>query len=432
MIIIDTSKLTNNDILQFILSNGMINLEDVQENMRQKEKERILSKHKYSIFQANDGRWKTTVDDETKKSGRRYIAKKSYDDLINELINHYSTEEDIEYEKTKLPTLRNTFGEWLNYKSKHSKGTAYAKRIRTDWDKYYENDPIVDKPVYELTYLELDIWAHDLVKTYGLTKKQYYNLTVIIRQMLQYMVLKKYIDESPFDKVKVDKKMFTVVPKPKDETQVFSTKLEEEIKACALDKYERQPRSITPLALLLNFCLGLRVGELVALKWSDIENNYIKIQRMEVDKYIITPQGKVIKDGYEVVEYTKSGAGIRELYLTTEARKILNMVKKRSMEYGYFYDNFIFVNFYSTRLTSGSINAYLYRLCDEINTLRRSSHKIRKTFISSLFDGGLNINKIREIAGHEDEKTSLNNYCFNRRTKDETEQLLESLHGVIA
>ena len=82
MIIIDTSKLTNNDILQFILSNGMINLEDVQENMRQKEKERILSKHKYSIFQANDGRWKTTVDDETKKSGRRYIAKKSYDDLI--------------------------------------------------------------------------------------------------------------------------------------------------------------------------------------------------------------------------------------------------------------------------------------------------------------------------------------------------------------
>ena len=72
----------------------------------------------------------------------------------------------------------------------------------------------------------------------------------------------------------------------------------------------------------------------------------------------------------------------------------------------------------------------MYRLCDDINIGRKSSHKIRKTYISSLFDSGMNINKIREIAGHEDEKTSLNNYCFDRKTDNDTEKLLDGLSGV--
>ena len=34
---------------------------------------------------------------------------------------------------------------------------------------------------------------------------------------------------------------------------------------------------------------------------------------------------------------------------------------------------------------------------------------------------------IREIAGHEDEKSSLNNYCFDRNVDVETEKLLENI-----
>ena len=54
----------------------------------------------------------------------------------------------------------------------------------------------------------------------------------------------------------------------------------------------------------------------------------------------------------------------------------------------------------------------------------KSNHKIRKTYISSLFDLGINVNTIREQAGHEDEKTSLNNYCFDQNdTKDKENEL---------
>lgn len=43
-----------------------------------------------------------------------------------------------------------------------------------------------------------------------------------------------------------------------------------------------------------------------------------------------------------------------------------------------------------------------------------SVHKIRKTYISALLDSGININEIRKQVGHEDERTTLHNYSFNR------------------
>lgn len=422
-------NINSEDLLNYALSQGIINLDDVRNDMKEKEKQRILSKHPYSIFQDKDGRWKTTVKDDAKKSGRKIIAKKTKEELYNELVKHYTSIEDNLYMQQNIPTLKNMFGEWLVYKAKHSESSSYARRIKNDWNKYYADDEIISIPVSDLTFIKLDSWVHDLIKREKLTKKQYYNLTIIIRQMLDYMVEKGYINNNPFSRVKVNNKLFTVTQKPKSVTQVFDVNDENEIKQLALERYNKNNRSITPLAIVFNFYLGLRVGELVALKWSDIDNNYLHVNHMEIAKYIIKDNGDVIKNGCEVVEYVKSDAGVRDLYLTKEAREILKLVKRRSMEFGYFDEDYIFVSSQSSsRLTTGSINKYLYGLCDEINISRKSSHKIRKTYISSLFDGGLNINKIREIAGHEDEKTSLNNYCFDRRTDTDTEMILESLH----
>ncbi len=52
-------------------------------------------------------------------------------------------------------------------------------------------------------------------------------------------------------------------------------------------------------------------------------------------------------------------------------------------------------------------------------------HKIRKTYISALIDSGSNINEIRKLAGHKDERTTYNNYCYNQINNTQTENLLE-------
>ena len=58
--------------------------------------------------------------------------------------------------------------------------------------------------------------------------------------------------------------------------------------------------------------------------------------------------------------------------------------------------------------------------------IQKSSHKARKTYISCLIDGRVNINTVREMVGHADEKTTLRNYVFDRSTDAEKLHKIEA------
>ena len=104
--------------------------------------------------------------------------------------------------------------------------------------------------------------------------------------------------------------------------------------------------------------------------------------------------------------------------MTAAARKLIETARQYQQEHGMPDDGYIFsvndepLSYYSVR--------HLYtRCCKELGILDRSSHKARKTNISKLIDGGVNINTERELAGHADERTTYNNYCYDRSTKEE-------------
>ena len=76
-------------LLQYIVSQGIINMDDMRNNMKQEERNKILNQHKYKIFQDKDGRWKTTLPDNTKKNGRRLMAKADKNILEDEIVAYY-------------------------------------------------------------------------------------------------------------------------------------------------------------------------------------------------------------------------------------------------------------------------------------------------------------------------------------------------------
>lgn len=92
--------------------------------------------------------------------------------------------------------------------------------------------------------------------------------------------------------------------------------------------------------------------------------------------------------------------------------------------HGYSDGGYLFQN-EKGRVHSRSIDCRIRKYCTHIGISEKAIHKIRKTYISTLIDSGLNINEIRKLAGHEDERTTYQNYCFNRMTNKETENLLE-------
>lgn len=426
-------------MLQYALNNGIINLDDVREKMRKAERQRLLNKHKYKVFQDKDGRWKTTLPDESKSSGRRLIARTSQSKLEEDIISYYKQQEENEikansrfnHKNKEEVTLRDIFPQWLEYKNAHTSAPSYTKRIYTDWKTFYVNDAIVDIPIVDLTYLYVDRWVHDMIRKHGMTKTKYYNMSVILRQCLDYCCEEEIgiINANPMERVKIKGKLFVKKQKPSRETQVFQEDEQELICKELYSRYQKRTDCTTPLAILLNFQLGLRIGELVALKWSDIDGNYLHVQRMESGDYEVdAKKDKAVKNkGYKVVDYTKTYAGDRRVYLNNEAKKIIKEIRKSSFKHGHYDDDFIFLTSdKGKRSNSRTITRYLEKICDSIGIINKSNHKIRKTYISSLFDKGINIDTIRRQAGHEDERTSLKNYCFDQHTSKEIENQLES------
>ena len=78
--------------------------------------------------------------------------------------------------------------------------------------------------------------------------------------------------------------------------------------------------------------------------------------------------------------------------------------------------------------TPNVVSGKLYKICDELGILRRSPHKCRKTYISSLLNKGVDADFVREQAGHKDLQTTLNFYAYSTtRNEKKLAQLNEAL-----
>ena len=377
---------------------GIINFDAVQQQVDEmNEKQKYINMHKYDIWQnEKDEMYRTYLPDD--KKGRKLIKRKHKKDIIDAVISYYQTHSEKQeiQKKNSEETLLTIFPKWLNYKQKHTNSTSYTKRITIDWQKFYVPDAgLINTPLNSFTKIYLDEWSHNKIKEYNMTKKCYYNMSLIIRQCLDYAVECGYIEENVFSKVKINTKLFRKTKKKLSETQVYT--YEEEIKLIddMFRRFKNNPKSTSPLMVILAFETGVRIGELCALKFSDIEGNYIHIQRQEIGTFEKVDDYKMKFKSYEIAEYTKSDDGFRSIFLTDNARKIIEIAKEVNEIYNKNNpEGFIFCS-KGKNINHYSVMAMIKRGCEYVKMDVKTSHKIRKTYISTLIDSGLNIVAIR-------------------------------------
>lgn len=430
------------EIWTFLTKSGIINLdteellEAINMTKRQKKEQGILKQHIenfYHIWQNDKGIYLTYIPDPNKPKGRKPLTAGTEDKLNQKIIDFYLNREKEEDEAQKREqkkrenpsTLREIYPLWLNLKSYETTASSYMRRIDSDWIKFYLHDPIIDIDIHNFTKALLKEWALKLIREKNLTKTQYYNMSVIMRQCLDYAVDHEVHTVNPFRQFKVEGKLFRKVKKPDDDTQVFLTYERPLIEQEAWADF-REKDCTSALAIPLAFQLGIRIGELVALKSTDISSDgkYIHIQRMAQRQAEQRANGTWEYSKWIVVEHVKSSAGDREIFLTKTAREVIKTVLQANKENGFNDHDYIFVD-RGQRINPRAVDCRIRKYCNHINIMQKSSHKVRKTYISTLIDGGVNINEIRKVAGHEDERTTYKNYCFNRKTKNENETDME-------
>ena len=108
--------------------------------------------------------------------------------------------------------------------------------------------------------------------------------------------------------------------------------------------------------------------------------------------------------------------------MTDEALHILELVKEFNKKYDMTAE-WIFQSKdpkIDYRLSYNAANNKLAKLCEKIDSVRKSPHKLRKTCLSTLLDDpNVNNRTVQRYAGHGDITTTLRYYNFDRSSKEE-------------
>lgn len=400
-------------VLRALLEQGTITMDDVVMAMNKKKVEYVKRKHHYNIYLDSQNHWRTYYKEPGDPSSKRkLISKKTEEEVYCTLYDLYTHKEDRI--KKGLITIEELKDEWLEYKRLRGISEATILKYESDWRCHLEGTPIVRKPISQLKKLDLDNWAHKLIKDNNMTRTDYINVSTLIRQPLDYAVEKELIEYNPMRKVKIEPRMFKPDRKKKSETQVFTRDEVAALFRAAWEDLENEKLvyKLTPLAFLFMFQTGLRIGEVCPVRYEDIEGNELHLQRT------------VERDTHQLKDGLKGDRRERWVILSTEALHIIDEARKRQEAAGASTDGYIF-SMTDEYLSYRSVSEAFRKYCKVAGINYRSSHKARKTVISSLIDAGMNINTIREMVGHADERTTMNSYCYDRRTKDERIEILD-------
>lgn len=162
---------------------------------------------------------------------------------------------------------------------------------------------------------------------------------------------------------------------------------------------------------------GLRTGELVGLKWEDVDfkKRTITVRRTMEFRYGVDKEFRVGEP--------KSKSGHRIIPMTQEAYDILIYKKhehKESKVSNIVYNDFVFVNQNGIPITNSIYDTAIYRIAKKADIKSFSMHTLRHTFATRAIEAGMKPKTLQEILGHSNISITMNLYVHV--TDDEKEK----------
>jgi len=401
--------LDNLNLLQSAIENGIIDLTHIQNQVYMAKRVKYLKQHNYSMWQGKDGKWCTYLPDENK--GRRFVKKNTKQEMEDAVVKYYS---DLENAVITL-SFKDVYYEWRSLHDKTVQSTSVAKYI-TDAKRYFDNNEAADQDITSFTKESVKVFIKELIDKLHLCKSATKRLYEYVDNVFSFAEERGYIDKSPTRYLKAkDMYGYCYESERSKKPKVFSKDdlaiLAERFKKDHLKK----PNYIPSYAVEFAALTGMRVGEIAALSWDCVFDNYFVINKSE--KY--DPP----TNSYYIAK-TKNKKD-RIFPITPQIRELLDTVKRIEEEYGYLCE-WVFAD-YEGRLTFRKISSCLKNKCRQCGISARGIHTYRKTLNSNLEHDGVPSTVRATLLGHTKEVNETY-YTFDVSDIDEKMQIITNVN----
>ena len=303
---------------------------------------------------------------------------------------------------------------WFEYWIDVKKKTVRPNTVRNYTERYNKNiQKIIGRKILtEVNPIHCQKIFTDMAEE-GYKTSTIYQTRIALFNMLEFAKENEVILSNPCKKsVKSD------MGKPSQKKEALTIDIQKKfIEYAKGQSYENQFRFILQT--------GLRTGELVGLKWEDIDfsKKAIRIQRSMEYRYSV---------GEWRIGEPKSKAGYRTIPLTDETIRILTEQKEKNKNIKKIQEEwyeFIFLSRKGEPVKNSAYDTALFKICDKAKINRFSMHVLRHTFATRCIEGGMMPKTLQKILGHSNIGITMNLYVHI--TEDEKQKEIDKVSCVL-
>lgn len=166
----------------------------------------------------------------------------------------------------------------------------------------------------------------------------------------------------------------------------------------------------------LMFYCGTRPGEAMALKFSDLSENTLSINKT-IDEH-----------GKREIGLPKTDSSIRKIVIDDTLKKdLLNLLKIYKSKYNDFNGDFYIFGGIKP-LSSTTINRYKLKACEKANIYPIKLHEFRHSHATLLKDLGIDLHIVSKRLGHNNVSTTLD--IYQHCNKEQEKRVLNTLNSL--
>ena len=342
-----------------------------------------MPKRGNNIYKRKDGRWEARYVKGIKADGKKQYGSvygKTYAEAKDKQAKFI-----MDYSSSKTSgkiTLSDLSHEWLGNIVNSVKRTTYQK-YRSIIKNHIDANMIGTLPIQFLSTKIYSNFTKAKLDSGTLSSKTVNDILIVIGLALSYAEEVYGIKKPKLQRVK----------EPQKEMRVLSIEEQKQ-----LELYLYQDMSLYRFGVLLTLYTGLRIGELCALQWEDVQSDFIIINKTI---------HRIQDEGHTVIEISepKTPSSIRKIPIPDFLQPIINSFRKQN--------GCVLINRNGNRVEPRLMQLSFQRMIEDCGIPKTNFHALRHTFATRCIEAGFDVKSLSEILGHADVKTTLNKYVHS-------------------